>query len=204
MIRPSAFRTIRGSPMADIEWKPLPEGLWTPPAVFADAGNRCLQAFTDDGVPTWEICKKKGKRGEWDVIAKGTADSFEAAKAAALFEAEAASRVPWYLAVFVNRPLRAVGRDGRALFEAQRTLRETDAQSSGSDARIRDFAVLEPTRRGLHYVLIAHSSAAFRASSTASFFLMSEISLRIACNSLWDFLLTRYSEPSCATMYRSS
>jgi len=33
-----------------------------------------------------------GKRGEWDVIAKGTADSFEAAKAAALFEAEAASR----------------------------------------------------------------------------------------------------------------
>jgi hypothetical protein len=40
------------------------------------------------------LCKKKGKRGEWHVIAKGTADSFEAAKAAALFEAEAASRVP--------------------------------------------------------------------------------------------------------------
>jgi len=94
MIRPSKFRTIRGSPMADIEWKPLPEGLWTLPAVFADVGNLCLQAFTDDGVPTWEIRKKKGKRGEWDVIAKGTADSFEAAKAAALFEAEAASRVP--------------------------------------------------------------------------------------------------------------
>jgi hypothetical protein len=80
--------------MADIEWKALPEGLWTPPAVFADVGNLCLQAFTDDGVPTWEICKKKGRRGEWHVIAKGTADSFEAAKAAALFEAEAASRVP--------------------------------------------------------------------------------------------------------------
>ena len=58
-------------------------------------------------MPSWEICKKKGKRGEWHVIAKGTADSFEAAKAAALFEAEAASRVPRYLAVFVNRPLRA-------------------------------------------------------------------------------------------------
>jgi hypothetical protein len=97
-----------------------------------------------------------------------------------------------------------VGRDGRALFETQRTLRETDAQSSGSDARIRDIAVFEPTRRGFRYVLIAHSSAAFRASSTASFFLRSAISLRIACNSLWDFLLTRYSEPSCATMYRSS
>src|SRR5262249_54281597 len=52
-------------------------------------GNLCLQAFTHDGVPTWEICRKKGKRGEWDIIAKGTADSFEAAKAAALFEAEA-------------------------------------------------------------------------------------------------------------------
>jgi hypothetical protein len=94
MIRPSAFRTIRGSPMADIEWKPLPEGLWTPPAVFADVGNLCPQAFTDDGVPTWAICKKEGRRGEWNVIAKGTADSFEAAKAVALVEAEAASRVP--------------------------------------------------------------------------------------------------------------
>src|SRR4029077_4380739 len=41
----------------------------------------------------------------------------------------------------------AVGRDGRALFETQRTLREPDAQSSGSDARIRDIAVFEPTRR---------------------------------------------------------
>jgi len=52
-------------------------------------GNLFLQAFTDDGVPTWEISKKSGERGEWKVIAKGTADSFEAAKAAALFEAGA-------------------------------------------------------------------------------------------------------------------
>jgi hypothetical protein len=80
--------------MADIEWKPLPAGLWTPPAVFAELGNLLLQAFTDDGVPTWEISKKRGKRGEWNIIAKGTADTFEAAKAAALFEAEAASRLP--------------------------------------------------------------------------------------------------------------
>ena len=50
-----------------------------------------LQAFTDDGVPTWEISKETEERSEWNVIAKGTADSFEAAKAAALFEAEAAS-----------------------------------------------------------------------------------------------------------------
>ena len=44
--------------MGDIEWKPLPTGLWTPPAVFAEVGNLLLQAFTDDGVPTWEISKK--------------------------------------------------------------------------------------------------------------------------------------------------
>src|ERR1019366_5698891 len=73
--------------MADIEWKPLPAGLWTHPAVFAELENLLLQAFTDDGVPTWEISKKRGKRGEWNIIAKGTADTFEAAKAAALFEA---------------------------------------------------------------------------------------------------------------------
>jgi hypothetical protein len=54
-------------------------------------GNLFLQAFTDGGVPTWEISKKTGERGEWNVIAKGTADSFEAAKAAAVFEAGAAS-----------------------------------------------------------------------------------------------------------------
>jgi hypothetical protein len=74
--------------------KPLPTGLWTPPAVFVEVGNLLLQAFTDDGVPTWEISKKTGERGEWNIIAKGTADSFEAAKAAALFEAEAASWGP--------------------------------------------------------------------------------------------------------------
>jgi hypothetical protein len=56
-----------------------------------EAGNLLLEAFTDDGVPTWEISKKTEERSEWNVIAKGTADSFEAAKAAALFEAEAAS-----------------------------------------------------------------------------------------------------------------
>ena len=50
------------------------------PAVFAEVGNLLLQAFTDDGVPTWEISKKTGERGEWNVVAKGTADSFEAPK----------------------------------------------------------------------------------------------------------------------------
>jgi hypothetical protein len=81
-------------PMADIEWKPLPTGLWTPLAVFAEVGNFLFQAFTEDGVPTWEISKKIGKRGAWNIIAKGTADSFEAAKAATVFEAAAASWGP--------------------------------------------------------------------------------------------------------------
>ncbi len=44
--------------MADIDWKPLPTGLWTPPAVFAEVGNLLLEAFTDDGVPTWEISRQ--------------------------------------------------------------------------------------------------------------------------------------------------
>ena len=35
--------------MADIEWKPLPTGLWTPPAVFAEVENLLLQTFTEDG-----------------------------------------------------------------------------------------------------------------------------------------------------------
>ena len=63
MIGPSVLRTIRGSPMADIEWKPLPEGLWTPPAVFADVGNLCLQAFTDDGLPNLGDLQEERKTG---------------------------------------------------------------------------------------------------------------------------------------------
>ncbi len=80
--------------MADIEWKPLPAGLWTPPAVFMEVGNLLLEVFTDDGVPTWEISETTREWGERNVIAKGTADSFQAAKAAALLEAETASRKP--------------------------------------------------------------------------------------------------------------
>jgi hypothetical protein len=58
------------------------------------ARNRYLPRALLDGAPTWEISKKTGKRGEWSIIAKGTAGSFETAKGAALFEAEAASWGP--------------------------------------------------------------------------------------------------------------
>jgi hypothetical protein len=80
------------NPMADIEWQPLPAGLWTAPAAFAEVGHLLLQAFTDGGVPTWGIYKKTGEQGAWNIVVKGTADTFEAAKAAAVFEAEAASQ----------------------------------------------------------------------------------------------------------------
>jgi hypothetical protein len=77
--------------MADIEWQPLP-ALWPQPAVWTDVGELMLLVFTQDGVPTWEVsCRVKVDSSGDDLIANGTADTFEAAKAAALFEARARS-----------------------------------------------------------------------------------------------------------------
>ena len=76
--------------MADTEWKPLPAGLWTLPA----AGNLLLEAFMEAGVPTWKVREKTSDPLKWNTIAEGTADSFEAAKAAAFYEAETALREP--------------------------------------------------------------------------------------------------------------
>ena len=77
--------------MADVEWQPLP-ALWPQPAVWTDVGEFMLLVFTQDGVPTWEV-RRRAKAGSsrHDLIASGTADTFEAAKAAALFEATARS-----------------------------------------------------------------------------------------------------------------
>ena len=72
--------------MADVEWQPLP-ALWPEPAVWTDVGELMLLVFTQDGVPTWEVSRRAKARGSRD----GTADTFEAAKAAALFEARARS-----------------------------------------------------------------------------------------------------------------
>ena len=80
--------------VADTEWKPLPAGLWTLPAVFMEAGNLLLEAFMEAGVPTWKVREKTSDPLKWNMIAEGTADSFEAAKAAALYEAETALRKP--------------------------------------------------------------------------------------------------------------
>ena len=73
--------------MADIEWQPLP-ALWPSPAIWTDVGDFMLLVFTQDGVPTWEVRRRANLGGSSDdLIANGTADTFEAAKAAALFEA---------------------------------------------------------------------------------------------------------------------
>jgi hypothetical protein len=80
-----------GKRMADVEWQPLP-ALWPAPAVWTDVGELMLLVFTQDGVPTWEVNRRaKAGRSRDDLIASGTADTFEAAKAAALFEARAQS-----------------------------------------------------------------------------------------------------------------
>jgi hypothetical protein len=74
--------------MANIDWEPLPP-LWPSPAVSTDFGGFMLLVFTEDNVPTWEVRRKVKKvdgRNN-DLVVAGTADTFEAAKAAALFEA---------------------------------------------------------------------------------------------------------------------
>jgi hypothetical protein len=63
--------------MADVEWQPLP-ALWPEPAVWTDVGELMLLVFTQDGVPTWEVSRRaKAGSSRDDVIANGTADTFE-------------------------------------------------------------------------------------------------------------------------------
>jgi hypothetical protein len=77
--------------MADLEWQPLPP-LWAAPAVWTDVGEFMLLVFAQDGVPTWEVSRRAKAGGSRDeLIANGTADTLEAAKTAAVFEATARS-----------------------------------------------------------------------------------------------------------------
>ena len=77
--------------MSDTKWQPLPSPMWPDPAIWTDVGDFTLLVFTQDGVPTWEVRRRakfsSGSRD--DLVVDGTADTFEAAKAAALFEASA-------------------------------------------------------------------------------------------------------------------
>jgi hypothetical protein len=67
--------------------------MWPAPAIWTDVGNFTLLVFTQDGVPTWEVRHRVNARSSSrnDLVADGTADTFEAAKAAALFEASGRS-----------------------------------------------------------------------------------------------------------------
>ena len=79
--------------MADIEWQPLPSPMWPDPAVWTYEGDFELLVFTLHGVPTWEVRHKATSDSIRcdDLVANGIADTFEAAKAAALFEASTRS-----------------------------------------------------------------------------------------------------------------
>jgi hypothetical protein len=74
--------------VSGVEWRSLPS-LWPGPAALAYYKDFMLLVFTADGVPTWEIYPKPGGTRFSDAIAAGTADTLEAAKSAALFEAGA-------------------------------------------------------------------------------------------------------------------
>jgi len=65
--------------------------LATAASTLAEPSGFTLVIFTEDNVPTWEVRRKAKKvdgRND-DLVVGGTADTFEAAKAAALFEATA-------------------------------------------------------------------------------------------------------------------
>ena len=74
--------------MTDVEWKPLPTPMWPEGSVMADLPGLILEASFDQGVPTWKVQRQNGKNALQDLVSSGTADSFEAAKAAALHVAE--------------------------------------------------------------------------------------------------------------------
>ena len=63
--------------------------MWPDPAVWTDVRDFTLLVFTQDCVPTWEVRRRANLSGGSGngLVADGTADTFEAAKAVALFEA---------------------------------------------------------------------------------------------------------------------
>jgi hypothetical protein len=58
---------------------------------MADLPGLKLEVSFEAGVPTWKVDRDQGKNALPGLVASGTADSFEAAKAAALHVAEAES-----------------------------------------------------------------------------------------------------------------
>jgi hypothetical protein len=74
--------------LPSVEWRSLPN-LWPESAALAYYKDFMLLVFKVEGVPTWEIYPKPGGCRFSDAIASGTADTLDAVKAAAVFEAEA-------------------------------------------------------------------------------------------------------------------
>jgi hypothetical protein len=92
---PSLFQLVtvpREMPMAEIEWKPLPTPMWPEGSVMADWSDLILEASFEQSVPAWKVQRSMGKNALPTLVASGTADSFAAAKAAALHVAEAELR----------------------------------------------------------------------------------------------------------------
>lgn len=84
-----ARRTRAGNAQMPIDdWTPLPS-LWPEPAASRIVGEYDLLVFTQEGVPTWEVRfdVRQSPARSFGLMANGTADSFDAAKAAALHEA---------------------------------------------------------------------------------------------------------------------
>jgi hypothetical protein len=59
---------------------------------MADLPGLVLEVSFEEGVPTWKVQRHMGENALPDLVSSGTADSFEAAKAAALHVAEAELR----------------------------------------------------------------------------------------------------------------
>jgi hypothetical protein len=78
--------------VAEIEWKPVPAPMWPEGSVMAGWSGLLLEASFEQGVPAWKVQRSMGKNALPILVASGTADSFEAAKAAALHTAEAELR----------------------------------------------------------------------------------------------------------------
>jgi len=74
--------------MADVQWKPLPTPMWPPGSIMAESRDLILEVSFEEGVPTWKV-QRQTKGALPDLIARGTADSVMAAKAAAVHVAEA-------------------------------------------------------------------------------------------------------------------
>lgn len=63
--------------------------MWPAGSALADSTGLVLEVSFDEGVPTWKVQRHKEGNVLPDFVASGMADSFAAAKAAALHVAEA-------------------------------------------------------------------------------------------------------------------